>query len=163
MKKTILTLGLFVLPFLVMAQSKISAETSVGNLNIGKDRGENIELGINYHFSEQTALKLSGLVGQLENRPTNIDYQFLKLSLHGAQKIGSSKHIEFSLLFGFSYMTIENKLPLDKNNFTGIDIGTNINFYPKSKWGLGVKLVSTYAYDAPGGILQANGFVSYRF
>jgi hypothetical protein len=74
MKKTILTLGLFVLPFLVMAQSKISAETSVGNLNIGKDRGENVELGINYHFSEKTAIKLSGLGGQLENRPTNIDY-----------------------------------------------------------------------------------------
>jgi len=163
MKKNCITLALFALPFLGIAQSKVSVETSVGNLNIGKDRGENIELGINYHFSERATLKLSGLGGQLQNRPTDIDYQVLKFSLQGEQKIGSFEHIEFGLLLGISYISIQEKLPLDKNNFTGLDIGTNINFYPKSKWGLGVKLVSTYAYEAPGGILQANAFVSYRF
>ncbi|CAM4088016.1 hypothetical protein FLAN108750_09570 [Flavobacterium antarcticum] len=163
MKKTIIILSLITLPLLGMAQSKISAETSFGNFNIGKDYGANVEVGVTYHFSEQTALKLSGLGGQLENRPTNIDYQVLKFALHSEQKIISSKQIEFCLLFGISYLSVENNLPLEKNDFTGIDLGTTINIFPKSKWGLGVKIVSTYAYDAPGGILQANGFVSYRF
>jgi hypothetical protein len=36
LKKTILTLALFALPFLGMAKSKISAETSIGILNIEK-------------------------------------------------------------------------------------------------------------------------------
>ena len=163
MKKHIITLVLTALPLLGMAQSKLSVETSIGNLNIGKDRGENIELGVNYHFSERTTLKISGLGGKLENRPTDIDYQVLKFSLHGEQKIVPLENIELGVLLGFSYLTIEDELPLDKNDFTGFDLGLNINFYPKSDWGLGLKLVNTFAYEAPGGIIQTNVYVKYSF
>ncbi len=163
MKKNIITLVMIALPLLGISQSKVSVETSIGNLNIGKDRGENIELGINYHFSEKTAIKLSGLGGKLENRPTNIDYQVLKFSLYGEQKILPVENIELGVLLGVSYIDIEDNLPLDKNQFTGLDLGMNINFYPKSNWGLGLKLVNTFAYEAPGGIIQTNVFVKYSF
>ena len=163
MKKNIITLVIIILPLLSISQSKISVETSIGNLEIGKDRGENVELGINYHFSEKTAIKLSGLGGKLENRPTEIDYQVLKFSLYGEQKILTVKNIELGALLGVSYIDIEENIPLGKNQFTGFDLGLNMFFNPNRNWGLGLKLVNTYAYDAQGGIRQANIFIKYNF
>jgi hypothetical protein len=163
MKKTIIALTLFALPFIGIAQSKFSIETTFGLLNLGKDSGENYELGVNYHFSENTALKLSGLSGSLDNKNSNIDYSLMKFSLHGEQSVVTVKNIELSFLFGFCYFSIDDDLPLDKNEFTGLDMGFNVDFYPKSDWGIGLKVVNTYAYEAPGGFRQANVFLKYSF
>jgi len=131
MKKNIITLVMFALPLLGMSQSKVSVEASGGILNIGKDIGENYELGFNYHISELTTLKLSGLASNMDNRASDIDYQVLKFSLHAERRLAGSDSIEMGLLFGASYLTIQDKLPLDKNDFTGLDLGLNINFFPK--------------------------------
>lgn len=163
MKKSIITLALIALPMFGLAQSKVSVEATGGILNIGKDIGENYELGFNYHISEVTTFKLSGLASNLDNRANDFGYQVLKFSLHAERRLAGSDDIEMGLLFGVSYLTVQDKLPLDKNDFTGLDLGLNINFFPKKKFSFGTKLVSTYAYEAPGGILQANGFVNYRF
>jgi len=131
MKKNIITLVMFALPLLGMSQSKVSVEASGGILNIGKDIGENYELGFNYHINEVSTLKLSGLASNMDNRASDIDYQVLKFSLHAERRLAGSDDIEMGLLFGASYLTIQDKLPLDKNDFTGLDLGLNINFFPK--------------------------------
>uniref|UniRef100_UPI00404B393B hypothetical protein n=1 Tax=Flavobacterium sp. TaxID=239 RepID=UPI00404B393B len=163
MKKTIIALALFALPFFGIAQSKFSIESTFGLLNLGKDSGENYELGVNYHFSENTALKLSGLSGNLNNKNSDIDYSLIKFSLHAEQSVATVKNIKLSFLFGFSYFSIDDDLPLDKNEFTGLDMGFNVDFYPDSDWGIGLKVVNTYAYKAPGGFRQANVFLKYSF
>lgn len=163
MKKQFATLCILALPLFGLAQSKISAEGSFGNLMIGKDRGINYEVGINYHISEDAAIKLSGQSVNMENNDLDVKYDVMKISLGLENTMIATTNLSLSAILGISYISIDDKLPLEKNDFTGLDVGVHFLLQPQKPLSYGVKLVSTYAYQAPGGMLQSNAVVRYRF
>jgi hypothetical protein len=162
MKSQIITL-LLLFPIFSMAQSKFSISGSAGFLAIKEDSGTNYELSTSYKVSKNVAINLSGLMAELENEDSNIKYDFNKIALTAEYSLTDNKNFGISLNSGFSFVSFDKDLGLDKNNGLGIDLGLKTTMNINKHLDYGFIINSTYSSISPGGILQSNVFLKYRF
>ena len=162
MKATILIITLLFSSFLI-AQSKFSMGIGIGQFSLKKDLGTSYDGFISYNIYKDIAINFVGAHAAMKSNQGSIDYNINKYALLVSYDFAKTEKSKLESVFGFSYINFDQKLLLDKNNGLGIDLGIQTTFLLKSKLNLGLKIISTYSYFAPGGIINVGTFVKYNF
>jgi hypothetical protein len=140
----------------------ITVEPSFGVSEIGKNVGESYGINVGYELNKVRTLYLSHDISNIKEKNLDIKYNLNKTTLLFSNKLAELNKVDLDMLVGFSYIVIEDKLPIDKNKFTGFDLGMCINFYSESKVSFGAKIVNTFSTVSPGGMRHSSFFVKFR-
>lgn len=163
MRKQILTAAVLFTTMLCSGQSKFSLTASGGALMVKEDVGENFELTAGYAVTEKIEVRLSGMQANLKTDVSDQKYHFKKLALTASCNIIGDVSFGLYGIMGFSYVNFDRVLELDKRGGLGLDLGLQPTFGLEKNLQYGFIINSTFATVSPGGILQSNFFLRYKF
>lgn len=158
--KTIKTIILIVMPVICMAQSKFELGATTGYIAVGDQDGVNYQGVVSYNVSNRLATTLSYMYADIND---DIDFDLSIISIGGEYLFTPENDTSLSSTFGFSYLMFDKALNLEDDNGMGIYFGLKTLFNAKSKFAYGVGIQTTYASNAPGGIIQSNLVLRYKF
>jgi len=162
MKAKFITI-LFILSFFISSgQSKFSFGASGGTIFVGDDSGLNYKFDAFYLMNENMEYQASFINSDIE--ASNIDFNMYIINLGvGLNMFRSDSHLELQPILGFSFVSFDDELNLDDNSGLGGYFGANVIYDKNDKFNYGFNTQVTYASHAPGGIIQANLFLRYKF
>lgn len=158
--KTIKTIILILMPIICLSQSKFELAATAGYIAVGDQDGSNYQGVVSYNISDRMAITAGYLYADIKD---DIDFDLSIISVGGEYLFTPENNTSLSSTFGFSYLMFDKDLNLDDDGGLGMYFGLKTLFNSKSKFAYGVALQTTYASNSPGGILQSNLVLRYRF
>ena len=143
------------------AQTKFSIGASGGSVIVGDVSGTNYKFDLSYLANEKIEYQASFMNSQIEEN--NLDFKMYSINLGVGLNVFQSKKTELQPIFGFSFISFNEDLGLNDDNGLGIYFGANVIFDIGKRFNYGFNTQVTYAEHSPGGILQNNIFLRYRF
>ena len=133
------------------------------NLNVNQqyvksDVGLNIEGILNYRFTKDFSLGISFANARMENDELNLKYNLQRYGLQANYAFAKVDNFQIESIFGFSYLMFDKELGLKDRGGLGIDLGIQTVFSTHRDFNYGLRIVTTYADFAPGGIINAGAF-----
>lgn len=148
------------MPIICLSQSKFELGATSGYIAVGDLDGTNYQGVVSYNISDRMAITADYLYADIKD---DIDFDLSIISIGGEYMFTPENDTSLSSTFGFSYLLFDKDLTLEDDNGMGIYFGLKTLFNAKSKFAYGVALQTTYASNSPGGILQSNFVLRYRF
>lgn len=161
MKTKLITSIILLSFFTLSAQSKFSIGASGGSISVGDETGTNYKLDLFYLATETIEYQASFIKSDIE--ANNIDFDMYLINLGIGLNVFKSDKTELQPIMGFSFVSFNEDLNLENNSDLGAYFGANVILDISKKINYGFNTQITYARHSPGGILQANLFIRYKF
>lgn len=156
-----LLLFFFTLPILAFTQKKVAIIAGSGTLLVKNYSGFNSNLGLSYDIKKRTTVYIEYNYASLSISNILGNSIINRLQVGGCYKL-YNESTQISALSGFSILTNNDNLILDRNVTLGIDLGFMALFNTNHSFNYGLKLINTYSPSSFGGLMQASFVLNFK-